>query len=166
MGPVLHLDGVAQEIEIVARQPYLRRRVNGRVYEVTAAGGADDGVHRLEIDGLRHDFTRVQVGDRQYLRMGGRSFEASLTDPRDATRASGATLDGVRAPMPCGVIEVYKQPDDAVARGEILVTVESMKWRIALVAPRDGRLARAPQRAGETFEKDALVAELEPLDGV
>ena len=51
-----------------------------------------------------------------------------------------------------------------IARGDTLVTIESMKLQMALLAPRDGRLAALMTYAvGETFEKDAIVAELEPL---
>ena len=65
--------------------------------------------------------------------------------------------------MPCSVVEIHKRPGDAVTRGETLVTIESMKLQIALLAPRDGVLTKAPAAPGETFEKDAVVAELETL---
>ncbi|HXT09201.1 MAG TPA: biotin/lipoyl-containing protein [Roseiarcus sp.] len=166
MGFLLQLDGVAHDIEILARRPHLRLRLNGRDYEVTAPGSEGDGAQQIEIGGRSHGFVRADLGDRQVLRMAGRTFEATLRDPRDATGAGGAELDCVRAPMPCSVVEVHKRAGEAVARGEALVTVESMKLQIALLAPRDGRLARAPEGAGETFEKDAVVVELEPRDGV
>jgi biotin carboxyl carrier protein len=165
MGFTLHLDGVAHEIEILARRPHLRLKLNGREYEVTEAGEEDDGRQKLEIDGKSHRFVRAHVGNRQILKMAGRAFEADLLDPRDAAGSGGADLDCVRAPMPCSVVEVHKRPGETVARGETLVTIESMKLQITLVAPRDGRLAKAPEGAGETYEKDAIVAELEPLDG-
>ena len=164
MGFVLHLDGVAHEIEILARRPHLRLRLNGREYQVDAPGEAGDGAHQIEIDGRTRSFVRARVGERQFIRIAGRTFEAAAFDPRDAAGAGGAQLDGVRAPMPCSVVEVHKRPGDSVARGETLVTVESMKLQIALVAPRDGTLAQAPGGVGQTFEKDALVAALEPLE--
>lgn len=165
MGFTLHLDGVAHEVEILARRPHLRLKVNGREYEVTSAGEEDDGRQRIEIDGKAHRFVRAHVGNRQILRMAGRTFEADLLDPRDAAVAGGAELDHVRAPMPCSVVEVHKQPGDAVARGENLVTIESMKLQITLLAPRDGTLAKVWRGVGETFDKDEIVAELEPLGG-
>jgi 3-methylcrotonyl-CoA carboxylase alpha subunit len=163
MGYTLHLDGVAHEIEIVARRPHLRLRVDGREYEITAAGEEDDGRQHVEIDGKAHRFVRAHIGNRQGLRLGGRTYEAELNDPRDAASARGPDLDHVRAPMPCSVVEIHRQPGDAVTRGETLVTIESMKLQISLLSPRDGRLAKAPRAPGETFEKDAIVAELEPL---
>jgi 3-methylcrotonyl-CoA carboxylase alpha subunit len=163
MGFTLHLDGAAHEIEILARRPHLRLRVDGRDYEITSAGEEDDGRQHVEIDAKPHRFVRAHVGNRQILRMQGRTFEAELLDPRDAARAGGTDLGCLRAPIPCSVVEVHKRPGEAVTRGETLVTIESMKLQIALLAPRDGTLAKAPRSAGETFEKDAIVAELEPL---
>ena len=68
--------------------------------------------------------------------------------------------------MPCSVIEIHKQAGDDVARGETLVTVESMKLQMTLLAPRDGRLVRVRRGVGEKFDKDEIVAELEPLGNV
>jgi 3-methylcrotonyl-CoA carboxylase alpha subunit len=163
VGFLLHLDGVSHEVEIVARRPHLRLRLNDREYEVTNPGEEADARQTLEIDGRPLHLLRAQVGDRQIVRLGGRTFEAELRDPRDAAGPSGGDLDRVRAPMPCSVIEINKQPGDSVARGETLATIESMKLQIALLAPRDGKLARAPQKLGQTFDKDEIVAELEPL---
>jgi 3-methylcrotonyl-CoA carboxylase alpha subunit len=163
MGFTLHLDGVAHEIEIVARRPHLRLRVDGRDYEIASAGEEEDGRQQVEIDGRPHRFVRAHVGNRQILRLEGRTFEAELLDPRDAALAQGVNLDSLRAPMPCSVVEVHKRRGEAVTRGETLVTIESMKLQIALIAPRDGTLAKAPHAPGETYEKDAIVAELEPL---
>jgi 3-methylcrotonyl-CoA carboxylase alpha subunit len=163
VGFVLHLDGVAHEVEIVARRPHLRLRLNGREYEVTDPGDEAEGRQTLEIDGRRVCLLRAHVGDRRIVRFSGRTFEAELMDSRGAGGQGGGELDRVRAPMPCSVIEINKQPGDTVARGETLATIESMKLQIALLAPRDGKLASAPQRVGQRFDKDEIVAELEPL---
>jgi len=58
---------------------------------------------------------------------------------------------------------VHKRPGEAVTRGETLVTIESMKLQITLLSPRNGRLARVRRGIGDTFDKDEIVAELEPL---
>ena len=166
MGFILHLDGVAHEVEIVARRPHLRLRLNDREYEITSPGEEDDGRQSLEIDGVTHRFVRAHVGNRQLLRMAGRTFEADLLDPRDAASGRDAERDHVRAPMPCSVVEVHKQPGEAVTRGETLVTIESMKLQMTLNAPRDGVLASLARGIGETFDKDEIVAELEPLEGI
>jgi len=66
--------------------------------------------------------------------------------------------------MPGAIISVHKQAGDEVSRGETIITIESMKLQTALAAPRDGRLLDVLKVAGETFDKDALLARLEPAD--
>lgn len=166
MGFRIELDGAAHEVEIVRLRPHLRLRVDGQECVVTSAESGQDGRGTVEIDGKALRFARVHAGARQILRFEGRTFEAALIDPRDETGAGPGGRDHVRAPMPGTVIRVHREPGEAVARGEALVTIESMKLQMTLNAPRDGVLARLARGVGETFDKDEIVAELEPPGGV
>jgi len=161
----IELDGAAHEVEILALRP-LKLLIDGRECVVTAPDGGEDGRQRIEIDGKPFSFARAHVGARQILRLDGRTLEARLIDPRDAIDAAGAGHDHVRAPMPGTIVHVHKQPGETVSRGEALVTIESMKLQMTLNAPRDGIIASLTRGVGETFDKDEIVAELEPLDGV
>ena len=164
MGFSITLDGAAHEVEILELRPRLKLRIDGRAYTVTGEQQEEDGRHRLEIDGRPVSFARVHVGARQALRIDGRTFEAVLVDPRDEADAAAAGHDHVRAPMPGAVIQVHKRVGEPVSRGETLLTIESMKLQMALAAPRDGVLAELKRGVGETFDKDEIVAELEPPD--
>jgi 3-methylcrotonyl-CoA carboxylase alpha subunit/geranyl-CoA carboxylase alpha subunit len=55
-----------------------------------------------------------------------------------AGRGDGAGVDELRAPFNGKVIAVQAQAGRAVARGETLVVLESMKLEHALAAVRDG----------------------------
>jgi len=165
MGFTIHLAGVAHEVEIVARRPHLRLKIDDREYDVTSLDEEGDGRRTIAVGGATLRFVRAHVGDRQILRLAGRTVEAALIDPRDEAESGAGDHDRVRAPMPCSVIEIHKQAGDDVARGETLVTIESMKLQMTLLAPRDGRVARVRRGVGEKFEKDEIVAELEPLGG-
>jgi biotin carboxyl carrier protein len=163
MGFAIELDGTRHEVEIVALRPHLKLRVDGRECVVALADGGGDGRGMFEIDGEPAPFARAHAGARQYLRLGGRTFEAALLDPREAARDAAGGRDHVRAPMPGTVVHVHKQAGEAVARGEALLTIESMKLLTTLTAPRDGALAAILRGVGETFDKDEIVAELAPL---
>ena len=43
MGFTIHLGGVAHDVEILARRPHLRLRIDDREYEVTSFGEEGDG---------------------------------------------------------------------------------------------------------------------------
>jgi len=162
MGFSITLDGAAHEVEIVGLRP-LRLRIDGRDHCVTGGADGEDGRHEVTIDGRAFRFARAHAAGRQILRADGRTVEAALVDPRDAAEAAAGSHDHVRAPMPGVVVSVHRRAGETVARGETLMTIESMKLQMALAAPRDGVLAEIRRGAGETFDKDEIVAELEPL---
>jgi 3-methylcrotonyl-CoA carboxylase alpha subunit len=163
MGFKIKFSGATHNLEILERRPHLRVRIDDREYEISAHGDAEDGRQVIKISGKPIHFARAHVSDRQILRMAGRTFETHLIDPRSEAGAAAGGHDHVRAPMPGSVIQVHKQPGDTVARGEALLTIESMKLQMTLSAPRDGLLARMLRGAGDTFGKDEIVAELEPI---
>jgi biotin carboxyl carrier protein len=164
MGFTIILDGASHEVEIASLRPHLVLRIDGRVYSVNEGGKDGDGRQTIEIDGAPFQFARAHAGGRQIVRFGGRTFDSGLVDPRDIAEAAGGGHDHVRAPMPGSVVEIHKWPGEEVSRGETLLTIESMKLQITLVAPRDGTLAALTRRVGETFDKDEIVAELAPLN--
>jgi biotin carboxyl carrier protein len=163
MAFAIKLDDETHEVEIIALRPHLRLRVDGRECAITRIDDGEDGRHTIEIDGEPLSFSRARAGERQHLRLAGRSFEATLIDPRHAVGDAGGGRDHIRAPMPGTIVHIHKRPGEAVARGEALVTIESMKLQMTLAAPRDGALVAILRGVGETFGKDEIVAELEPV---
>ena len=156
----LLLDGEPSEIEILARRPRLVLRVNGRVYTVEAREAGGPGTGTLRIDGEAVSHARAQIGETQFLRLHGRTFEARVASLAGAGGRAGGGADAVKAPMPGVVIRLHKQPGDAVTRGETVITIESMKLQMALPAPRDGVIAELLTQEGGGFDKDAVLARL------
>ena len=99
-----------------------------------------------------------------FVRIDGRTHEVVLIDPREEFGGHDASRDEIHAPMPGAIVSVHKQAGEQVARGETVVTIESMKLQTALAAPRDGRLLDVLKKRGETFDKDEILARLEPAD--
>ena len=159
----LLLDGKPHEIEILRRRPHLVVRIDGREHEVSVTGAYAEGRQAIEVAGTEVHFARAHAGERQFLRLDGRSFEAKLVDPRAEQAGGGSGQDSVKAPMPGAVISVHKAVGNAVTRGETIVTIESMKLQTALPAPRDGMIAAILRGQGEVFDKDEVIVTLEPL---
>ncbi|MEZ5726621.1 MAG: biotin/lipoyl-containing protein [Burkholderiaceae bacterium] len=136
-------------------------RVDGREHVVNDAGDAGDGMHRLVIAGTALTVTRAEVDDAQVLRLAGRTHRASLASDDDAD-ADGGDNSEVRAPMPGTVVSIEAAAGQAVKRGATLLTIESMKLQTALSAPRDGTVAEILVAAGGVFDKDQVLARLEP----
>lgn len=161
----LELDGTVHHVTILARRPHLVLAIDGRRYVVQSLDEAGDGHRQLTLDGKPIAFSRAGSVDGAIVRLEGRSFALRRLDAAaEASAGGGANI--VRAPMPGTVIAVHKRVGERVARGETVVTIESMKLQMKLDAPRDGEIAELAAREGEGFDKDAVLARLAaPAEG-
>jgi biotin carboxyl carrier protein len=157
------IDDQPHEIDIVHRRPHLIVRIDGREHEISAVGDCGSGRQIIEIAGVPLHFARAHSGDEQIIRLDGRTFQARLLDPQSESSQSGSAYDNVKAPMPGAVILVHKMTGDTVARGDSIVTIESMKLQTALASPRDGVIAEILRKEGETFQKNEVIARLVAL---
>lgn len=165
MGIRLTIDGASHEVTISRRRPHLVLRIDGRDHEVAELPGSGDGRLTMSIDGHAVSFARATLGDRQVVRLGGRTYDVGYVDPFSQAGAAGGGHDALKAPMPGAVVSIHRRPGETVARGDVLVTIESMKLQTGLPAPRDGMIAAILRVEGETFEKDEVLVTLEPESG-
>ncbi|KAL2071967.1 hypothetical protein VTL71DRAFT_11310 [Oculimacula yallundae] len=61
----------------------------------------------------------------------------------EASITGEAALGIIKAPMPCKVLQVLKKNDEQVTKGEVVMTIESMKMQINISASKDGRIQMA-----------------------
>ena len=95
-------------------------------------------------------------GDAVWLVDGGVPSRWSVAVDRAGARSAGGSLD---APMPGTVIDVRVEPGAAVAEGDTLVILESMKMELAIQAPADGVVADVFVATGDRVAQSApLVA--------
>jgi len=165
MSFLLTLDGTPHEIEILRRRPHLIVRIDGRDHEVTDPGSLGDGRQEIAIAGHRLAIARASAGDRQILRLAGRTHDVTLAADGEGGTDAGAALAEIRAPMPGAVVSLHVAAGEAVTRGQTLVTIESMKLQTALGAPRDGIVAEVLIAESGMFEKDAVLIRLDSETG-
>jgi len=161
----LALDGEKHSIEILRRKPHLVLNVDGRIYEIPEWSAEPIG--EMVLDGNTVAVARaIEDAGREtcFVRIDGRTHEVVLIDPREEFAGHDAARDEIHAPMPGAIVSIHKSAGEQVTRGETVITIESMKLQTALAAPRDGRLRDVLKKPGETFDKDELLARLEPAD--
>ncbi len=100
--------------------------------------------------------------------MNGRLFETQVLDERALLlmQRRGGQVGGsgeVHAPMPGLIVEVVAELEQAVAQGETLVILESMKMQNELRSPIDGVVSAIHVSAGQAVDKNDLLAEVKPL---
>jgi acetyl/propionyl-CoA carboxylase alpha subunit len=143
-------------------------KLNGQEYDVELSRGRDG--YRLHLDGKVIPIGEAPAlmavrGDEVFIHLEGESYQLSYEHPLDrlAHQAHGAADDALRAPMPGSLVVVHAKPGQAVAKGEALLVMESMKMETTLVATRDGVVAAVHFAPGQTFDRDALLLTMEPV---
>jgi 3-methylcrotonyl-CoA carboxylase alpha subunit len=104
-------------------------------------------------------------GDTFYVHLNGETHELVHHNAisRLEAKSSSAADDVVRAPMPGTVVHLSVLPGDTVTAGDAVVVIESMKLEMVLRAPRTGTIKSISISAGDKFERDTILASLEPL---
>jgi acetyl/propionyl-CoA carboxylase alpha subunit len=119
--------------------------------------------------GERHVEVVVAVrGDDVFVHIDGEAYQLRYQHPLDrlAAQAGGAASDRILAPMPGSIVSVAVKAGDAVAKGQTLLVMESMKMETTIAAPRDGVIAAVTYDKGQTFDRDVLLLSLEPAEKV
>lgn len=106
----------------------------------------------------------VVDGDVVHVHAFGRAWSLTVIDPVERARGGGPSEEVATAPMPGAVIAVAVSAGDAVAQGQRLLVIESMKMQNEIVAARDGVVERVHVEVGETFDRGAPLVALAPLE--
>ena len=122
-------------------------RVSGDTYRVTTAAGS------------RYVVVAAS-GDRRQVFVDGEVVDLEVGSGNRPRRGARHHADALVAPMPARVREVLVVPGQAVAAGEVLITLEAMKMELAIRAPRDGRVVALACRPGEMVPQGVALLEL------
>jgi biotin carboxyl carrier protein len=138
------------------------------------AGGVERSASVVEVEPAVYS---VLAGERSYearvscdagrmtIRIAGRSYEASVADPRAWRQPSGVPSaqgrESVTAPMPGRVVRVLVAEGDRVESGQGLVVVEAMKMQNEIQAPKAGRVVALPVETGAAVAAGDVLAAVE-----
>ncbi len=169
MGPIptLHVettDGVSAEIRFgpLRTDGSMRVGVNGERVNVQLSPTGESGVFLAITDARRETLRLHQDGDMLYLhdRRGAHSLKVVpyLSYISTAAQASGE----LKAPMMGLILKVNVAPGDRVEAGAVVAILESMKMEMRIVADCAGAVASVSCQAGQTVERNAVVALITP----
>ena len=153
------LDGRAGEAEIIGRRPQLQLRLGESRHAVSAS--AEAAAHfELTVDGVSYRGWRWVAGDSVHVRVNGRTYIVGF--PRRLHKGEGAAAqDEVRASMPGVVIAVHARPGERVQAGDKLLTLESMKLQMTVVASHVSTVREIHVTPEAVFERGALLVSFE-----
>ena len=129
-----------------------RLRHRGEVFDLGAADASAANTAAVQMDGHRW---HVQCGGIDLV-----LDDVSFDPPEGA--GGGAGGSELRAPFNGKVVAVPAQPGAAVAQGDVLVVVESMKLAHSLAASRAGVVAAVAVDTGQQVTPGQVLVTLEP----
>ncbi len=114
--------------------------VNGNVYDVTVEEGAGTGA----------------------VAAPARAAAPAKAAPKAPAKPAGAGAGSVKIEAGAAgkVLRIEKNVGEAVKKGDTVVTLESMKMEIPMVAPSDGTVASIDVAAGDSVEAGRVLATL------
>jgi 3-methylcrotonyl-CoA carboxylase alpha subunit len=124
--------------------------------------GETQGYLALAIDGEDCEVRYAIAGEEIFLHLDGRHFHFKHHEPvrRFASTETGEINAAARAPMPGTVVRIAAQAGAAVAAGDAILVIESMKLETTIRAWRDGIVEAVHVTEGATFERGMLLVSL------
>jgi biotin carboxyl carrier protein len=137
-----------------------RVSIDGKIVDVDLDNISGQPVYSMVIDGKSYEAYVYEGEDEWQVLLLGQQYPARVEDEREKRlrAAAGGTLAEsgefhLKAPMPGLVINVGVEQGQAVAKGDVLIILESMKMQNELRAPRAGTVSRVKIKPGETVEQ-------------
>jgi biotin carboxyl carrier protein len=154
---VTTINGQEYEVEIVDERHV---RVGDKLLTVDFESVSGQPVYSLILDGKSFE-SFVYQGDEDWeVLLRGRQYQVKVEDEREKrlrAAAGGGVAEGgefhLKAPMPGLVVSVPVEEGQEIAKGQVLLILESMKMQNELKAPRDGTVGRIRVKAGESVEQ-------------
>lgn len=142
------------------RRPSLLQ-IDGQDHAVSLQATGDAALVRID-DRTERVWIAVEH-DAVHIHAFGQAWRVEVVDSAMRAAAGAEEADVHHAPMPGVVVALHVGAGDAVAPGGPLLVIESMKMQSEIVAWRDGVVRRTPHAVGDTFDRGAVLVELEPI---
>jgi len=137
--------------------------VDGKSYEFEILD-SQPGMISLMFEGRPVTLHWAADGNGRWISMDGCTYYLEKPAARTRRRGEQDGGDSIRAPMPAQVRSVDVFVEDLVEKGQTLMVLEAMKMEIRVQSPRKGRVSRLLVAAGDTVNRDQVVAEIREVE--
>ncbi|MDM8518956.1 biotin/lipoyl-containing protein [Anaerolineales bacterium HSG6] len=137
--------------------------VDGQVIDIEIEQMLDSTMYSIIIGGESHDIRMTVEEDEYEVLLSGEIFDVTVEDERTRRLAglkgsSGVTGEvTIKAPMPGVVVEILVEVGQEVAKGDVVLILESMKMQNEFKSPRDGTVKNIRVNAGDTVDQNAVL---------
>jgi biotin carboxyl carrier protein len=105
------------------------------------------GAARIALDGVERRYAVHATEEAIWIARDGHHLE--LRTERSGRVGEAGLVDSLEAPMPGTVLLVHVADGDAVAEGDVLMVLESMKMELSITAPHAGVVDGVTLRPGD-----------------
>jgi biotin carboxyl carrier protein len=141
--------------------------VDGVEHAIDFTGVAEQAFFSLILNSQSYEAFVEEEDDRWLVLLRGALYEARVADEREErlrNASAGAAISSgeiqVKSPMPGLIVAVPVAEGQAVAKGEVLVILESMKMQNELKSPREGVVGRVRVKAGDNVDQNQVMVTL------
>jgi len=152
----IQIDGEETAVQILTRRPQLLVQVGAVRHVVQAPTQQGAERFRIVVDGTAYRGWRCAAGDDMQVRIGGRTYTVHMVRRVQAGGAA-AGQEEIRASMPGVVVAVHARAGQSVQGGDKLLTLESMKLQMTIVAAHAGIVEQLHVQPEAVFERGALL---------
>lgn len=161
----LTVNGIPEQIELLASPPECAFRLGAGEERRAAVESPEPGVYSVLLDGRSYEARIEENPNALIVVIEGFRFEIEVRDPRRMARRGGAPgrggVETITAPMPGKVVRVLVAAGEAVEAGQGLLVVEAMKMQNEMKASRAGKVATLAAREGLTVAAGEILATIE-----
>jgi biotin carboxyl carrier protein len=123
------------------------------------------GVLSLLLEGRSYEIRREATSAGMMVSVGGRSYNAEVSDPRSLrTRRVAASDSGpqkITAPMPGKIVRILTSEGNQVQEGQAILVIEAMKMQNELKAARKGTVRKIMVKEGAAANAGDVLAVVE-----
>lgn len=138
--------------------------INGSKYDVVV-NDVDQDVAEIEVNGT--PFTVEIAREKKTINVPLRKQAGKVAAPTVASAPTTATKAiSIKSPLPGSIMKVLVEVGQKVKRGDVLMTMESMKMENNIMTEYDGVVKAIHVSVGKSVMQDDLLIEIEATDSV
>ena len=138
--------------------------IDGEQVDIDFQGIPGTQLYSLIIDGESYEVAVDHNDDLYHVMLKSTLYEARVEDERTRRLAGLIGRPGeavgevlIKAPMPGIIVSIPVAEGQAVAKGDIVVVLESMKMQNEFKSPKDGQISSVRVGMGDKVDQNAIM---------